>query len=147
MATIYCPKCGKQVSEQDTICPYCNAVLPTVEQTESQPQTEVQNQTVQQTSQQGANSTQQPIFINVPTNKSNSLGLAGMILAILGIFLGWIPVLGWIIWFLGVIFSVVGVLKSPRGFAIAGLVISFVWLIIFVFIVGSIGALAALGSM
>lgn len=142
MATIYCPKCGKQVSEQDTICPYCNAVLPTAEQSEPQPQS------TQQSLKQDTNATQQNIYVNVPTNnKTNGLGLAGMILAIIGLFLGLIPVLGWIIWFLGLVFSAIGVFKSPRGFAIAGLVISFIWLITFVFIIGSIGTLAALGSM
>lgn len=48
-------------------------------------------------------------------------------LALVAALLGWIPVLGWILWIIGLILSFVGVLlKKPRGLAIAGLVISVV---------------------
>ncbi len=45
-------------------------------------------------------------------------------LALIALFLGWLPVLGRIVWVLGLILSFVGVLKKPKGMAIAGLVIS-----------------------
>ncbi|MGG6229730.1 hypothetical protein [Tenacibaculum sp. SDUM215027] len=64
------------------------------------------------------------------TAKINGVGIAGFILAVIGLFFGWFPVLGWLIWALGFILSLVGIFKKPRGLAIAGLVISlfsFIW--------------------
>ncbi len=83
----------------------------------------------------------QTIFIE-QGKKTNGIGIAGFVLALLGLFLGWIPVLGWIIWLLGVVFSIVGIFKKPKGFAIAGLVISFIGVIILVGFAGLIGAAA-----
>lgn len=71
---------------------------------------------------------QQTIIVN--ESRSNGLGVAGFVLSIIAIFLGWVPILGWIIWFLGALFSLLGVFKTPRGLAIAGLVISFIGVII-----------------
>ncbi len=84
---------------------------------------------------------QQTIIINQP--KSNGMGTAGFVLALVALFLGWIPVLGWIMWFLGTLFSLIGVFKQPRGLAIAGLVISFIGLIVVIVLAGVI--LAAVG--
>lgn len=62
----------------------------------------------------------------------NGMATAGFVLALVTIFLGWIPVLGWIIWLLGLIFSSVGLAKAKKvggkgkGLAIAGLVISLI---------------------
>ena len=61
----------------------------------------------------------------VPNQNKNSLGTAG-----------WFPVVGWIVWVLGAIFSTIGIFRKPRGLAIAGACISFFWLIIFVLIFG-----------
>lgn len=83
----------------------------------------------------------QTIIINQPTGQTNGMGITGFVLAIIALFLGWIPVLGWIIWLLGLIFSVVGVFKKPKGLAIAGIVISligvFFLLVVFSAIVGT----------
>ncbi len=68
--------------------------------------------------------------------RNNSLGIAGFVLALLGLLLSWIPVFGWVLWVLGVVFSFIGVFKVPRGLAIAGLVISFIGLIFLIFIMG-----------
>lgn len=84
--------------------------------------------------------------VNVTTQqvlvKKNGLGTAGFVLALLAIFLGWVPVLGWIMWFLGALFSVIGLFRMPRGLAIAGTVISFIDLIVLVFVIGGIGVLS-----
>jgi hypothetical protein len=72
----------------------------------------------------------QPIIIHQFTNNGNGVGTAGFVLAIISIFFGWVPVLGWILWILGLILSFVGVFKTPRGLAIAGLVISLLGLIL-----------------
>lgn len=76
------------------------------------------------------NSSGQTIIINQQEKKSNSVGTAGFVLALIALFLGWVPVLGWIIWVLGLILSFIGVFKKPKGMAIAGLVISLIGIIL-----------------
>lgn len=74
-----------------------------------------------------------PQVINViqqEAPKKNGLGTAGFVLAIIALFLGWIPFLGWVMWFLGLLFSFIGVFKTPRGLAIAGLIISLIGIIL-----------------
>jgi cytochrome c-type biogenesis protein CcmE len=63
-------------------------------------------------------------------NPSNGIGTAGFVLSLIALLLGWTPIVGWIIWFLGLFFSFLGVFKNPRGLAIAGLVISSIGLIL-----------------
>ena len=46
------------------------------------------------------------IIVNQPVPKSNGMGTAGFVLALLALFLGWVPVVGWILWVLGLIFSI-----------------------------------------
>lgn len=84
----------------------------------------------------------QTIIINQEKSASNGIGTAGFVMALIGLFLSWVPVLGWIIWFLGVVFSFVGVFRTPKGLSIAGLVISFIGLIILSIVVAGITALA-----
>lgn len=62
--------------------------------------------------------------------QKNGLGVAGFVLALLGLIFCWVPVLNWILWILGLIFSIIGMFKRPKGLAIAGLVISCIGLIV-----------------
>lgn len=64
----------------------------------------------------------------------NGLGIAGFILSVLAILCFWIPVLGQILWFLGLLFSFRGIFKAPKSFAVAGLIVSLIGF--FVFILG-----------
>jgi hypothetical protein len=77
------------------------------------------------------------IIINQVQKKSNGIGTAGFVLALIALFFGWIPFLGWIIWLLGLVFSFVGIFKSPRGLSIAGLIISFIGIIILIVVFGA----------
>ena len=79
----------------------------------------------------------QTIIINQPANK-NGIGVAGFVLALLGLVFCWVPVLNWILWLLGLIFSAIGVFRAPRGLAIAGLSISFIFIILTLAILGAI---------
>ncbi len=84
--------------------------------------------------------------IQIVDTRSNGIGTAGFVLALLTLFLGWIPVLGWIMWLLGLIFSALGISKAKKvkkgmGLSVAGLVISLLGVVV-VFIVA--GALAAI---
>jgi len=95
------------------------------------------------TNQQGQSG--QTVIINQTESNKNGVGIAGFVLALIAIFLGWVPVLGWIIWVLGLILSFVGVFKKPRGMAIAGLVISLIGIILLLTVFGAIlGGAAAL---
>lgn len=81
--------------------------------------------------------------------KSNGIGTAGFVLALVTLFLGWIPVLGWAMWLLGLIFSAIGVSKAKKvqsgmGLSIAGLVISLVGAVIVFIVAGSLAALIGL---
>jgi hypothetical protein len=98
-----------------------------------------------QTGQQGQAGQQgQTIIINSADKKSNGLGVAGFVLALIAIILGWVPVLGWIIWLLGLIFSAIGIFRKPKGFAIAGLAISLIGLVLLVVVFGAVLGAAAL---
>ncbi len=80
---------------------------------------------------------------------SNGMATAGFVLALITVFLGWIPVLGWILWVLGLIFSSVGLAKAKKvegkgkGLAIAGLVISLIGIVVII-LLGAV-VLGALG--
>ncbi len=84
----------------------------------------------------------QTIIINQQSPRSNGIGVAGFVLALIALFLGWVPVWGWLLWLLGLIFSFCGIFKTPRGLAVAGLIISLVDLIFLILL--SLGIFAVL---
>ncbi len=87
---------------------------------------------------------QQTVIIQqAPSQGSNGLGTAGFILALLALIFCWVPVLDWILWILGLVFSFCGVFKAPKGLAIAGLVISLIGLILIVAVFGAIATAVA----
>ena len=88
------------------------------------------------------NKTGQTVIIN-QTEKSNGMGTAGFVLALIALFLGWVPFLGWIVWLLGLIFSAIGVFREPKGLAIAGLVISLIGIILLIAVFGALLSVAA----
>jgi hypothetical protein len=81
----------------------------------------------------------QTIIVN-QVRESNGIGVAGFVLALLAILLGWIPVLGWILWVLGLVLSIVGLFKNPKGLAIAGFVLSVITFILLLVVFGAIAA-------
>lgn len=85
----------------------------------------------------------QTVIINQTEKKSNGVGTAGFVLALIAVFLGWVPVIGWIIWLLGLILSFAGVFKKPNGLAIAGLIISLLGIILLLTLFGAILSSAA----
>ena len=60
----------------------------------------------------------------------------------LSFILCWAPIANLIMWFLGFLFSLIGVFKKPRGLAIAGLVISLIDIIIVIAFFGALIGLA-----
>ena len=83
---------------------------------------------------------QQTIIVQ---KKTNGLGTAGFVLALLSFLFSWAPMVNWILWFLGALFSFIGLFKRPRGLAIAGFVISFINVFILIFLIGLVMALVA----
>lgn len=88
----------------------------------------------------------QPPTIIIQPRRSNGLGTAGFILALIAMLGCWIPVLSWILWTLGFLFSFIGIFKSPRGLAIAGLIISIAGLAMILITVGALAGLLAIAS-
>lgn len=74
----------------------------------------------------------QTIIIRKECNNTNWLGAVGFILSLLSlIFFLFVSVnLAWVLWTLGMFFSFMGIFRTPRGLAIAGLVISCIALIV-----------------
>lgn len=82
----------------------------------------------------------QTILVREQRYKSNGLGTAGFITSLLGLLLSWVPVLGWILWLVGALLSLIGVFKSPKGLAITGLILSLITLgigMLFIELIGS----------
>ncbi|MDA3911885.1 MAG: hypothetical protein PF448_11070 [Bacteroidales bacterium] len=102
------------------------------------------NQNQSQHSQQTQENTRTVYVQQAPSAEKNGLGTAGFILALISLFFGWIPIFGWIIWVLGLIFSFIGIFKKPRGLAIAGLIISVVDIILILFVFAALGIAATL---
>ena len=55
-------------------------------------------------------------------------------MSILSLALCWMPFVNLILWFLGILFSFIGVFKRPRGKAIAGLIISVISIVVILII-------------
>lgn len=86
-------------------------------------------------------SVNQPIVINNTVQRSNGIGIAGFIFALISAIFSWVPGVGWFIWFLGALFSFIGLFKSPRGIAIAGFILSIIDVIILVAVVGAVASI------
>ena len=147
-----CPYCGEEIPETATKCMYCTAWLK-----EERPEQTVIKEAVppQQTEFQGAtpvtnvyvNTPPQPQTVAAqpqhaavqPVRRKNGIGTAGLVLSIIGLVLCWVPIADFILWFLGFLFSFIGMFKRPKGVAIAGLVISIVCLVVLIVIFSVVG--------
>lgn len=120
---MFCKNCGKQIPEGQTVCPGCGA----------------------QNAQPSYSQPQQQIIVNAGNNKTNGMATAGFTLALIGCFFS----IAFILQLLGLIFSIVGLVKSGqlegkgRGMAIAGLVLSILGFIPAIFLISTISSCAA----
>ena len=77
-----------------------------------------------------------------PEKPKNTMGTAGFVLALCGLVLCWVPILNWILWILGAVFSVIGIFRTPKGLAIAGTAISAIMLIVNILLMAWVGHVA-----
>lgn len=85
---------------------------------------------------EGQNNHQQTIIIQ---ESSNGIGTAGFVCALIALVTSCIPFFSWVIWGIGLVLSFIGVFKKPRGFAIAGLIISLIGVILLIIIFAGFG--------
>lgn len=126
-----CPYCGEEIPESATKCMYCTAWL-----NEQQPPLQPLVTPVQPIVQPQAQHQAAPVQ---PARSKNGFGTAGLVLSILGLVLCWVPFANLILWFLGFLFSFIGMFKRPKGKAIAGLVISIVCLVTLIVLFSVLG--------
>lgn len=67
--------------------------------------------------------------------ESNGIGIAGFILSIVSVVVSFTSFFSVIFWILGIIFSIMGLFQRPKGFAIAGTIISAVSGLLFILMV------------
>ena len=85
-------------------------------------------------------------LLNDGANQTNKMGQLGLILSIAAIIVSFIPFLNfisWIVWILGLVFSIIGLTRKPKGMAITGLVISLLGVILMLFLAAFIVAALA----
>lgn len=141
----YCKYCGKELQPDAAFCSSCGKAQGNVTvkhpsaQMMQQPATQPYIVSAYQQPQQTAPiSTNNTTTVVVEGAHSNGIGIAGFIIALIGLVFCWIPFINIILWFLGFVFSLIGVFKVPRGMAIAGLVLSLIIIFIIISIWGAI---------
>jgi len=108
-------------------------------QPQPQPIYVVQNST-QMPSQSGMPSgAQYATQPSTPPRKKNGIGTAGFVLSLIGMLFSWFPPVSALPWFLGLLFSFIGLFKRPKPLAIIGLVFSIITVVIFIILVWVVG--------
>lgn len=142
----FCKYCGTEIQGDIAFCPSCGKSLKVLpQQNMQQPVSQQPQQAYQQSAyiqpayqQPQSQAQQNQTTVIVQGGKSNGMGTAGFVFALLAFFVCWVPVVDVIVWFLGALFSFIGLFKAPRGLAIAGFIISFIGIIILVTFFGAL---------
>ena len=153
----FCKYCGSPIQHGSAFCSSCGKPLksPPQRQQIASAIPPLQQNLVQQPAQQPAYSagvyqqpSPQPVMsgstqnssttVIVQGSKSNGLGTAGFILALLAFLVSWVPVVDIIVWALGLLFSFIGMFKAPRGLAIAGFILSIIGIIVLITFFGAL---------
>jgi len=149
--TKQCPYCGEDILAGAKKCKHCGewleeTVQPITPTEVSRPEPPAPQVNI--TPGPAEQNVNQPVYVQTTvTQQTNGLGSAGFTLSLIAAILSWLPGVNLITWFLGALFSLLGLFKSPRGLAFAGLVISFIDVIIVVSLFGAaFGVLESLFS-
>lgn len=134
-----CPYCGEDISINAKKCKHCGEWL--TEKPIIQPYTQpvVRQRVPKQRTYQP--SSQHQFVVNNVDHRSNGVGTAGFVIALICAFLSWLPGVNFLLWFIGLLLSFIGMFKRPRGLAIVGFIISIIDIILIVALVGAIGGL------
>lgn len=140
--TTQCPYCGETIMFGAKKCKHCGEWLDnSPKETTSSPSMipPLLNKPRPQPINQNI---KQPIIVNtsVVQPRSNGIGTAGFVFALLSILFSWAPGVNFIIWFLGLLFSFIGLFRRPRGLATVGFILSIIGIIIIIALIGAIGA-------
>ena len=126
MALIKCKECGKEISDQAETCVYCGCkIRPTLCPECHQPVSD--NDMVCHNCGYSLRANN----VNMPVNsKKNTYALVGMILGLCSIIAWIIPLFGYPCTIIGLIFSACGIGSEKKSFAVTGLVLSIIFLIL-----------------
>ena len=141
-----CASCGSMLEDDYKVCPFCGANAERVSVSLEKPASENYNgyqqppvnapqmpQNVPQNVPQYGYGAPAPVPAQ-PPKPTNGVGIAGMVFGILSYIFCWVPVFGLILGLIGVILSGVGLSRKDRyrlnGFAIAGLILSIIAMVV-----------------
>lgn len=120
----FCEQCGAKIDDQDTICAYCGHKLG-ARVSNSQ---ESQYQTIEETNLTHTSaSSMKPMQ---PTDAASKAANTGFILGLIGIVAWFLPIAGYPVTISGIIYSAKGLKATSYGKAIAGLILSIIFLIV-----------------
>lgn len=120
---MYCAKCGKENNDHAKFCAGCGGSL---DAGAAEPVRETAPAPVAPTYARAESSIGAGIHNMRAFLKKNMFGTVGFFLAVIAIYLFWFPVIGQVIWLSGIVFSIVGIYKTPKSLPTAGLVLSFI---------------------
>ncbi len=83
---------------------------------------------------------------------AKGLSITALVFGILAFLIGWVPIIGWLIWIAAIVIGIVAIVKSKepgsgRGMAITGLVLPLVGLVIGIIFIVPIMSLAFFGVL
>ena len=118
--TNQCPYCGEDISINAKKCKHCGEWLSEKPSYQPAPHQQV---------------------VVTQVERSNGVGTAGFVIALICACLSWLPGVNVFLWFIGLLLSFFGMFKRPRGLAVIGFLISIFDIILIVAILGAIGGI------
>ncbi|MBQ7248320.1 MAG: zinc-ribbon domain-containing protein [Lachnospiraceae bacterium] len=145
MTNMFCKNCGANIPDGSRFCPECGTSFEAEQAANAEPQyqepsyqqPQYQQPQYQQPQYQQPYQPQYQQTATAPDGKplrGNGFAITGLVLAILTVFLCWIPFFGPLLGIAAVIFSALGIRTQLKAMGITALVISILFLIVGVFI-------------